>query len=88
MENKQQPQEKVAFWSKVKIAVATLLLLLVLLIIIKNWNYVSIDLVFKSFDLPLTFILFIALAIGYFWGTIGSYFKQKRNSKKENLPNE
>ncbi len=86
MEHKPQPQvqqtSKVSTWQKIKIGFSAILGLFVIILIIQNWNSISLNLVFATYEVALPIVIVLSLVTGYLWGTFSSYRKaQKRNKE-------
>lgn len=85
MENKpQQLQQtpKITAWQKIKIGFSAILGLFVIVLIFQNWNTISLNLVFTTYDIALPIVIVLSLVTGYLWGTFTSYRKaQKRNKE-------
>ncbi|HLU86496.1 MAG TPA: LapA family protein [Taishania sp.] len=88
MENTPTKQDKVSFWQTVKIVLGTTMAIFIIVLIFQNWYTISLNLVFKTFDTPLSLIIAISIMTGYLWGSFAAYRSNKRKKALENKTNE
>lgn len=87
MENIPQSQPKpiepkVSAWQKIKIGFSAVLGVFIIVLIFQNWNTISLNLVFATYDVALPIVIVLSLVTGYLWGTFSSYRKNQKRNKE------
>lgn len=79
---KTQMESQISVWQKVKIGFSAILGVFVIVLIFQNWNTISLNLVFATYDIALPIVIVLSLVTGYLWGTFSSYRKNKKRNKE------
>lgn len=69
-------------WQKVKYAIGSLLVLFVIIVTFQNTEQVEAELLLTTVSLPMAFLLFATLAIGFVLGMLTTGILLARRKKK------
>lgn len=74
-----QPEKKLSLFAKLRIGVLIIAAIAVIVVVARNWEPITIDLIGKKIDVPLSVLVILTFFFGTLFGVLLAYIRPWRN---------